>query len=459
MENKLQQELKLSKFCVSYNLRDSYALYHSRNMKLLFLDEKSFNLVHQFKESKIVEEVVRNEKSRDDIEKLIYKLKDSKLLVDSKKNEDIVYNFERLNKVNIGLMYLLPTDDCNFKCKYCFIEEGFPKEHKRSYMTEEIAKRGIDFFSKISKPNKDRKRRIQFYGGEPLLNKEIVKFAIKYIRGQKTLDDVVISIITNGSLVTSEIAKTLVENNVDASISLDGVKDRNDIARVFQNGIGTYESAVRGYKILKENGMKNVGISYTIGSHNLETLTEDVTKIVNELDINSMSFNIITGIPCRQNPFSTDISLTVNKMLHTFEFLRDKGVYEDKIMRKLRAFVEKEFYFKDCAGIGNQIVVTPSGNIGPCQAFTSDKEYFKHTVFEDFDIENDPIFNEWAKRMPVNMSQCQECEAISICGGGCPYQAKIEEKSLWGLDKRMCTFNKMLLEWSINDAKKYISKS
>ena len=122
-------------------------------------------------------------------------------------------------------------------------------------------------------------------------------------------------------------------------------------------------------------------------------------------------------------------------------------------MRKLKPFVERKLHLKDCGAIGNQIVLAPNGDIGPCHAFIHSKEYFNHSVYEDkINLQDDPIYKEWSERMPINIKECQDCPAIGVCGGGCPYQAKITKGSIWKLDDRMCQHNKKFLEWAIWDA-------
>lgn len=456
-----EPKFKQSKFSVLYSQQNTDALYHSRYMRVLFLSKPSTTLFNQFKESRSITETLESvpETNKGQVSSLLQKLQETGFLVNAENNESALQNrLKPSNKVHIGLMYLLPTDACNFKCKYCFIEEAFPKDHKLTYMTPETAKKAIDLFAKISKPAKNNRKRVQFYGGEPLLNPELIKFAVKYMREEIRLPDTDISLITNGSLINPDIAEFLKRHQVDTSISLDGPREVNNIGRVYPNGRGTYESAVRGYKTLKEAGIEKVGVSYTVGSHNLDSLLPDIKTVLDELKFPAISFNFITDWPNQKNPFSTEVSTTIKKVLEAFEFLRDKGIYEDKIMRKLRPFVEGEFYMKDCAAIGNQIVIAPNGNIGPCQALTSSREYFTQNVHDqNIEIENHPVFQEWARRMPLNIPKCQDCEAIAICGGGCPYQSKITKGSIWELDERMCKFNKGLLEWMINDAAKNLT--
>lgn len=113
-------------------------------------------------------------------------------------------------------------------------------------------------------------------------------------------------------------------------------------------------------------------------------------------------------------------------------------------------------------GVGGQIVVTPNGRVGPCQVYlgVDDEKYFpldirrlaaKGDQISSADIYSDPLFGEWCQRFPLNMSQCADCSAISVCGGGCPYAAAVTGGSIWQIDERVCHQAKTIFEWMIWD--------
>ncbi|KAF1084792.1 hypothetical protein SPSYN_01962 [Sporotomaculum syntrophicum] len=108
------------------------------------------------------------------------------------------------------------------------------------------------------------------------------------------------------------------------------------------------------------------------------------------------------------------------------------------------------------------IVISPSGLIGPCQAFLGINEFFPYSVDQmhakleqinsDYLYNESDLFSEWRQRFPLNMKDCIDCYAISICGGGCPYAAYVNHSSIWEIDDRICHQAKQIFEWMIWDA-------
>lgn len=447
--------LKKSKYNHIFSRDGVYAIYHAFFGKTIYLNDDSLKIYSLFDKNLQLKELYQiNEQNKEEVKSLVENLFSNDFLVDSNYNENkLLTNFRAKaleEGVNLQMMYILPTDKCNLECSYCFIEEAFPKNYKFNNLNAEIVKKGIDIFFENSKPIKDEKRRIIFYGGEPTINKKIIREGVNYILSGKESDNTDISLLTNGTLIDSDFAKFIADNKIDVSISIDGPEEIHNKVRVYSNGLGTFEDIRKGYDELKKAGVDKINISFTVGSHNVNNLREHVEKVINIFDVKGMGFNFISGLPLKQNPCDVDIDFATEKVLDAFDLLREKGIYEDRIMRKLTPFVEGKFKLKDCGAIGNQIVLAPDGSIGPCHAFLHSRNYFNHHVNEGkINFKEDKVFKEWANRMPINMKSCENCSAIAICGGGCAYNAYLEKNSIWGLDDRMCKHNKKLLEWAI----------
>lgn len=101
---------------------------------------------------------------------------------------------------------------------------------------------------------------------------------------------------------------------------------------------------------------------------------------------------------------------------------------------------------------GNQIVISPQGLIGVCHEGIGEKRTFVSNINDNgFNFYANQDINSWAKRSPFNMLECIECEALGICGGGCPYGAMLKTGSIHEVDKRFCVHSKETLEWLIWD--------
>ena len=92
----------------------------------------------------------------------------------------------------------------------------------------------------------------------------------------------------------------------------------------------------------------------------------------------------------------------------------------------------------DCGGCGLQIVVSPDGKIGVCQAFCGEKNFFVTESFETFNPESHPFWKQWRHRSPLTNETCKSCIALGNCGGGCPYNAYRTKGTIAALDERFC---------------------
>ena len=142
-------------------------------------------------------------------------------------------------------------------------------------------------------------------------------------------------------------------------------------------------------------------------------------------------------------------------IIYEFIELRKKGIYEDRMMRKLKSFSKAQVYFSDCAATaGGQIVIAPNGQVGICHGCLFDKKYFVSNVDDDsFVAIKDPNIIEWSQLTPVNHEECQSCPALGICGGGCPINAMNLKKgnTIHSIDERFCVHAKKTLEFFIHD--------
>ena len=140
-------------------------------------------------------------------------------------------------------------------------------------------------------------------------------------------------------------------------------------------------------------------------------------------------------------------------MIEAFKELREVGIFEDRIMRKVQAFEDGKLFLYDCcASGGNQYVIDPAGNIGICHGYLNNGKYFSDNVSNPtFDFRNNDVYHFWRNRTPLRMEQCQNCECIGICGGGCPYAADFMHGSIYEVDDRFCIHAKKVLNWMIKD--------
>lgn len=350
---------------------------------------------------------------------------------------------KNLGNTQIHFLYIVPTVMCNLQCTYCHIQHGKQKQC-RYVMEEKTLRDGLDIFKKFGGFEEDSE--IIFYGGEPFLEVEFLIRALQIIREYSK--EIKITIFTNGTLITKEIAKRIKEFSVYVIVSIDGKEDNHNKARVYHDGHGSFEAAIIGYQNLQEHNVA-VGISLVAGSHNIETLEQDVIYLVekfNPLDMGISTLHLFKG---EENPNEVMMERLSEKLQLVQIEMRKRGIYIEHIFRKMRPFVEKKVRLYDCPSCNSKLLITPWDTIGFCEAFMEDGLYYYNTL--DFDLKECPGREEWMKRIPLTRRDCYSCPAICICGGGCPYDAYCETGSICNKDKRRCKQSRTMIEWMIKE--------
>ncbi|MCK6462433.1 MAG: radical SAM protein [Candidatus Pacebacteria bacterium] len=356
----------------------------------------------------------------------------------------------------INNMYLLLNEGCNLACSYCFFEGSFVKPPMLNPMSLSFAKEAIDFYSKILKkvnPSviNERQKLINFYGGEPLLNREVFEKSVTYINGLMNdgilPNDTRLSLNTNGTVMDNKLARFITKNKIEVGVSIDGPRLIHDLNRRYINGKGTFRKAVTAFKMLQDAGA-NVGVSCTVSERTVDEMPEILNWLINDMGIKGMGFNPLIeyrGFKIADDAYAIKIA---ENLIKCFKIARDKNIYEDRMMRKVKAFVIGYFYDRDCSAIGRQIVFGPNETVGVCMTYYASGKYFVR-FDKHFDPFTNPVWIEWGKRMPLNMPKCLGCEALGICGGGCPFNADMRNGGIWELDDFFCEHSKKTLEWLI----------
>lgn len=173
---------------------------------------------------------------------------------------------EWIRKEVLMQLILIVTEDCNLRCKYCVYGDHYPLTRNRSErtMSYELARRAVDYFFELARPQIQRNPRrvygLTFYGGEPLLQADLIARILAYVQ-EKYPNLAVAVMTTNGTLLTEHWAEMFVRFNLRLSVSLDGPRSEHDRNRVFPSGEGSYTTimenlrriATRYPRFFKEN--------------------------------------------------------------------------------------------------------------------------------------------------------------------------------------------------------------
>jgi len=448
---------RLSRLCHTLSRGDVGVVFHSLSMLPIFINAELLPFVASLRSGQDLQNFQPNSPQAD----LFACLDRYGMLVDVNADEyELVREIanEHLGTPRISVLYLVVTDDCNFACSYCAVESRFAEPTVHTRLTASHASQAILLFRKYVDRSAPRPR-IVFYGGEPMLNFELIKSATNLVEHLIKRGDLPqttrIHVITNGSLLTDQSATWLAQHQIQVSVSMDGRQFAHDSSRKLRSGHGTFDLALRGYRCLQSKGIRP-SISWTITEENVDHLLPDVEWIVDELDPPAMGFTIRIDTPGHVRTTDRFVMEATQALLACFQLLRSRGISEDRVTRKARSLASGQIWIKDCAGCGNQLVISPHGRIGVCQAYTATGSCFPGDLnqSEPFNPSLDPVFREWSNRSPLSMPACYSCIALGNCGGGCPAGAECVSGSIWCPDERFCVFSRATLEWLIWDIHK-----
>lgn len=312
-------------------------------------------------------------------------------------------------------------NDCNLRCQYCFADEGTYHTIERAYMSEEVGKKAIDFL--IANSGKRENLEVDFFGGEPLMNLDVVKAIVEYARGREKQSGKTFhfTMTTNCVLLNDKTIEWLNKEMHNVVLSIDGRHCVHSAVRKAVNGKDCYDIiAANAVKFAKVRGDKSYYVRGTFTAKNLD-FAQDA------LALNDMGFDQIS-----LEPVVTDIEdLKITKehlptILKEYERLavnyidRRKG---DKWFNFFHFMIDLEggpCLIKRLTGCGSgceYLAVTPTGGIYPCHQFAENKDYYMGNVFDGkLDMS---VSDKFADNVVTNKPDCQNCMAKYYCSGGC----------------------------------------
>lgn len=323
------------------------------------------------------------------------------------------------------LAWLYLTDNCNFRCKYCYVK----KEPKR--MSTETIKDSIDQLIEIAKANSLKRIDLKLAGGEPLLALDLLEFIVDYV---KQFDiEIKIFIITNGSLVTPKIVKFLKKNKVMVAISLDGLQKYHDKQRVFANGNGTFKSVMKGINtFIKLKYPKEwMIINIVVSKYNVDGLYE-VTQFLLK---NKFNFSYLLFKENKQSKLiKPSAKKIIPELFKCFNIIEEK-MYPHLLMDILfdRINLARAPRTQNCLAGQCYVAISSDGRISTCPMIKPSKYSVQKKELSKF-LKNEPTGI--SKFNINNVEECKDCHWRYICAGGCPainYSkfGKLNKKSIY----------------------------
>ncbi len=351
----------------------------------------------------------------------------------------------------VKAMCLHIAHDCNLRCKYCFASTG-DFGTGRKLMTAETGKAAIDFLLEKSVGRENLE--VDFFGGEPLMNFDVVKEIVSYARSKEKEcgKKFRFTMTTNGMLLTDDKMDYLNEEMQNIVLSIDGRREVNDRMRQRIDGSGSYDRIVPNFqKMVEKRGDKEYYVRGTYTKHNLD-FSEDVLHLY-ELGFDQISVEPVVEDASVEYAVTEDDLETIfaeyDRLAEKISAIRQQGgkinFFHFMIDLDQGPCVVKRL--RGC-GSGNEYVsITPDGDIYPCHQFVGQEEYKMGNLADGTFREE--IKKEFAGAHVYSKPACRECWAKFYCSGGCNANNYIYNGDIHQAYELSCAIQKKRLECAI----------
>lgn len=340
---------------------------------------------------------------------------------------------------------------CNLNCSYCFASQG--KYHgERALMSFDVGKRALDFL--VENSGTRRNLEVDFFGGEPLMNFDVVKQLVQYARSieKEKGKNFRFTLTTNGVLVDDDVIDFANREMSNVVLSLDGRKEVHDRYRVDYAGNGSWEKIVPKFqKFVEARNGKNYYMRGTFTHANPDFL-EDI-KTMLDLGFSELSMEPVVAAaddPAALTEEDKDIVMKQYEELAKLMVERDKNGKPFTFYHYMIDLKGGPCIYKRISGCGSgteYMAVTPWGDLYPCHQFVGDERFRLGDIWKG--VQNTGVQNEFASCNVYAREECRSCWARLYCSGGCAANAYHSTGSVNGVYKYGCELFKKRMECAI----------
>ena len=363
---------------------------------------------------------------------------------------DMAFDFKNRNTV-LKAMCLHVAHTCNLNCEYCFASQG--KYHgERALMSFEVGKRALDFL--IENSGTRHNLEVDFFGGEPLMNWDVVKQLVAYAREQEKIHNknFRFTLTTNGMLIDDDVIEFSNKEMSNVVLSLDGRKEVHDRLRKDYTGKGSYDIIVPKFKeFVERRGNKSYYMRGTFTHANTD-FTNDIFHMA-DMGFTELSMEPVVCAPTDASAL-TEADLPV--LFEQYEILAKEMI---KRKREGRPFTFYHYMldlkhgpciYKRISGCGSgteYVAVTPTGDIYPCHQFVGDAKYLLGNIYDG--ISNTEVQNEFKLCNAYARKECDDCWAKLYCSGGCAANSYHATGKITGIYEYGCELFKKRIECAV----------
>ncbi|WP_297716509.1 thioether cross-link-forming SCIFF peptide maturase [Intestinimonas sp.] len=340
---------------------------------------------------------------------------------------------------------------CNLSCSYCFASQG-KYQGERALMSFEVGKQALDFL--VAHSGARRNLEVDFFGGEPLMNWQVVKDLVAYARSLEPIHNknFRFTLTTNGVLLDDEVIDFCNKEMHNVVLSLDGRKEVHDRFRKDYAGNGSYDAIVPKFQhFVERRGDKSYYIRGTYTHHN----TDFVSDILHMADLGFTELSM-EPVVC---PPDDPCALTQEDLPILFDQYEQLAREMLRRQREGRPFTFYHYIldlkhgpciYKRISGCGSgteYMAVTPWGELFPCHQFVGDPKYSLGNIWDG--VTNTAVQDEFRSCNAYARPECADCWARLYCSGGCAANSYHASGSIRGVYSYGCELFKKRMECAI----------
>ena len=352
---------------------------------------------------------------------------------------------------DIKALCLHVAHTCNLNCSYCFAAQG-KYQGERALMSFEVGKRALDFLIENSGNRKNLE--VDFFGGEPLMNFDVVKRLVEYARSieKKHNKNFRFTLTTNGVLIDDDVIDFCNREMNNVVLSLDGRKEVHDRLRKDYKGNGSYDLIVPKFQeFVEKRGDKSYYIRGTY-THKNTDFTNDIFHMA-DLGFKELSMEPVVCAPGEEYALTED-DLPV--LFEQYEILAKEMLKRDSENRGFTFYhymidlSNGPCIYKRISGCGSgteYLAVTPWGELFPCHQFVGDEKYSMGNIYDG--VTNTKMRDRFKKCNVYSRPECADCWAKLYCSGGCAANAYHATGDILGVYDYGCKLFKKRMECAI----------
>ena len=426
------------------------------------VDEVAYDIIGMFENNTrefVLNEISTKYADRDDVTlkdiedcyDQVVALKDSGKLFAPDTFEPVAGHLKAKTSGVIKALCIHIAHTCNLNCSYCFASQG--KYHgDRVVMSFEVGKRALDFL--VENSGTRRNLEVDFFGGEPLMNFDVVKQMVAYARSieKEHNKNFRFTLTTNGMLIDDDVIDFANREMSNVVLSLDGRKEIHDRYRVDYTGKGSWETIVPKFqKLVEARGGKNYYMRGTFTHANPDFLN-DIQQML-DLGFTELSMEPVVCAPGDPSELTQDdlpIVLDQYEKLAELMRKRDKEGKPFTFYHYMIDLTGGPCIYKRISGCGSgteYMAVTPWGYLYPCHQFVGEEKFRLGDIWEG--VTNHETVEEFSSCNVYARPECRNCWAKLYCSGGCAANAYHSTGSIKGVYKYGCELFKKRMECAI----------